>query len=111
MFNCTIMLLYGSSSPLCSQTNQIAVYVLSNTTLFDGRDMCRIYYIKNYIFRPFTMAIFRLRNEKNLGSSYTRLMCAVDSGLVRGELGGRSRMCCVGWVVWVHGGCAVVCYV
>jgi len=40
---------------------------LSNTTLFDGRDMYRIYYIENnYMFKPLTMAIFRLRNEKNL---------------------------------------------
>jgi len=38
---------------------------LSDTTLFDGRDMYRIYYIKNnYMFQHFTMAIFRLRNEK-----------------------------------------------
>jgi len=48
---------------------------LSNTTLFDDRDMYRIYYIKNnYMFRPFIMAIIRLRNEKNLVSSYTRVM-------------------------------------
>jgi len=37
---------------------------LSNTTLFDGRDMYRIYYIKNYMFRHLTIANFRLRNEK-----------------------------------------------
>ena len=30
-------------------------------------------------------------------------MLAVYSGEVRGEVGTRSRMCCVGWVVWVHG--------
>jgi len=36
------------------------------TQLYDGRDMYRIYYIKNNMFRHFTMAIFRLRNEKNL---------------------------------------------
>jgi len=40
---------------------------------------------------------------KNLVSSYTRLACDVHSGEVRGEVGIRSRMCCVGWVVWVHG--------
>jgi len=35
------------------------------TQLYDGRDMYRIYYIKNnYIFRHFTLAIFRLRNKK-----------------------------------------------
>jgi len=35
------------------------------TQLHSGRDMYRIYYIKNnFMFRHFTMAIFRLRNEK-----------------------------------------------
>jgi hypothetical protein len=77
---------------------------LSNTTLFDGRDMYRIYYIKNnYVFRHLTMAIFRLRNEINLVSNYTGLMWVVYSGEVRGEVGTRSRMCCVGWAVWVQG--------
>jgi len=77
---------------------------LSKTTLFDGRDMYRIYYIENnYMFRHLTLAVFRLRNEKNLLSSYTRLVWAVYRGEVRGEVGTRYRMCCVGWVVWVHG--------
>jgi len=40
---------------------------------------------------------------KNLVSSYSRLACIVYSGEVRGEVGTRSRMCRVGWVVWVHG--------
>ena len=57
------------------------------------------------MFRPFTLAIFRLRNEKNLLSRHTRLICAVYSGEVRGEVGTRSRMCYGGWVVWVHGFC------
>ena len=30
-------------------------------------------------------------------------MWAVYSGEVRGEVGTRSRMCYVGWEVWVHG--------
>ena len=34
------------------------------TQLYDGRDMNRIYYTKNYMFRHFTLAIFRLINEK-----------------------------------------------
>jgi len=46
----------------------------SNTTLFDGRDIYSIYYIKyNYMFRLLTMAIFRLY-MKYLVSSYTRLI-------------------------------------
>jgi len=52
--------------------------------------MYRIYYIKNnYMFRHFTLAFFRLRNEKKLVSSYTRLMWVVYSGEVRGEVGAR----------------------
>jgi len=83
---------------------------LCNTTLFDGRDMYGICYIKNnYMFRHFTLVIFRLRNEKNLVSSYTRLMWVVYSGEVRGEVGTRSGMCYVGWAVWVCGGSAVIC--
>ena len=73
--------------------------------------MYRIYYIKNnYMFRHFILAIFRLRNEKNLVSSYTPLMWVVHSGEVRGELGTRSRMCYVGWVVWVHWFCYYVLF-
>ena len=47
--------------------NRLQCMYLSNTTLFDGRDMYRIYYIKNnYMFRHFTLAIIRLRNEKKI---------------------------------------------
>ena len=34
-------------------------------------------------------------------------MWAVYGGDVRGEVGTRSRMCYVGWAVWVHGGSAI----
>ena len=40
-------------------------------------------------------------------SSYTRLIRAVYSGDVGGEVGTRSRMCHGGWKVWVQGG---LCY-
>ena len=64
--------------------------------------MYRIYYIRNnYMFRYFSLTIFRLKNEKNVVSSYTRLVWVVYSGEVRREA--RSGMCCVGWVVWVQG--------
>jgi len=33
------------------------------TQLYDGRDMYRIYYMNNYMFRHFTLAIFWLRNS------------------------------------------------
>ena len=46
---------------------------LSNTTLFDGRGISSIYYVRyNYMFRLLAMAIFRLY-MKYLVSSYTRL--------------------------------------
>jgi len=81
------------------------MYVLSNTTLFDGRDMYRIYYTKNNkMFQHSTMAIFRLRNEKTAAIFD---LC----GDVRGEEGTRSHMCYVGWAVWVHGSSAIICYV
>ena len=75
------------------------------TQLYDGSDMYRIYYIKNnYKFRHFTLVIFRLRNEKKKLSKqlYSTYVGCMQWG---GEVGTRSRMCYVGWVVWVHGFC------
>ena len=45
----------------------------------------------------YSLSIFRLM--RNLISSYTRFVCVVYSGEVKGEVGTRSGMCCVGWVV------------
>ena len=39
--------------------------------------------------------------SKQLYSTYVSCI----QGEVRGEVGTRSRMCNVGWVVWVHGFC------
>ena len=79
---------------------------MSNTTMVVER--CIIYYIKNnYMFRPLLLAIFRFINEKNIVSSYPRLVWVVYSEEVRGEVSTRSRMCYVGWVVWVHGGSGI----
>ena len=68
----------------------------------DGRDKYRIYYIKNnYMFRHFTLAIFRLINEKNVVSGYTRLACNVYGGEVRSEM--LCRMGNVGtWVLILY---------
>jgi len=59
---------YVSPPPQKSNTFKLDWSVcICLTQLYDSRDMCRIYYIKNnYMFRHFTLAIFRLRNEKNL---------------------------------------------
>ena len=46
------------------------------------------------------MAILRLI-VRNVISSYTRFACVVYTGEVKGEVGTRSGMRCVGWVVWV----------
>ena len=75
---------------------------LSNTTLFDGRYIYNLLHKDQLHISTLTMAIFKLR-LKNLVSSYTRLMWAAYSGELRCEVGTRSRMCYVGWVVWVHG--------
>jgi len=54
---------------------------LSNTTLFGGKGISSIYYIRyNYMFRLLTMAIFRLY-MKYLVSSYTGLSWAVYNGI------------------------------
>ena len=95
-------------------TARMKCMYFSNTTLFDGRDIYRIYYVKiNYMFRPLAMTIFRLR-LKNLVSSYTRLMWAVCSGVVRGEVGTEishvlCRMGRCGYVgTW---GSVIICYI
>jgi len=83
---------------------------LSNTTLFDGRNIYSIYYIRyNYMFRRLTMVIFRLY-MKYLLSSYTILIWAVYSREVGGEVGTRSLICHRGLEVWVLGG-TVLLYV
>ena len=38
---------------------------------------------------------------RNLINSHIRFARVVYSGEVKGEVGTRSGMCCVGWVVWV----------
>jgi len=56
---------------------------MSNTTLFDGRGISSIYYIRyNYMFRHLTMAIFRLY-MKYLLSSYTGLLWALYGLVIR----------------------------
>jgi len=59
-----------------------------------------MYYLfnRNQHVSALFMAIFRLI-MRNLISSYTRFACVVYSGEVKGKVGTRSRMRCVGWVV------------
>jgi hypothetical protein len=53
--------------------------------------------IQLHVSAPF-MTIFRLI-MRNLITSYARFSCVLYSGKVKGEVGMRSRMCCMGWVV------------
>ena len=59
------------------------------TQLYDGIDMYIIYYIKNnYMFRPFSLAIFRLINEKKLSKQlYSTCVVCIQW---EGEVGTRS---------------------
>ena len=64
---------------------------MSNTTIWWNR-VCVIYYIEiNYMFRHYSLAIFR-SIMRNLISSYTRFACVVYSGEVKGEVGTRSLL-------------------
>jgi hypothetical protein len=49
-------------------------------------------------FSAIFMAIFRL-TMRNVIGNYTRFACVVYSVEVKGEVGTRSPMRCVGWVV------------
>ena len=51
------------------------------TQLYDGTDMHRIYYIKNnYMFRHFTLAIFRLINKNHSKQLYSTCVCCIQWG-------------------------------
>jgi hypothetical protein len=49
--------------------------------LYDGREMYRIYYIKNnYMFRHFTLVVFRLSNEKLSKQLYLTYVGSIQWG-------------------------------
>jgi len=51
------------------------------TQLYNGRDMYRIYYIKNnYMFRHFTLVVFRLSNEKLSKQLYLTCVGSIQWG-------------------------------
>jgi hypothetical protein len=63
------------------------------TQLYDGIDMYRIYYIKNsYVFRPFALAIIRLRNKR-----LSKQLCWTYVGCV--QWGGKGWSGCEIWHV------------
>ena len=74
------------------------------TQLCDGRYVYNLLHKEQLHVSALFIGHLQVYKRKNLVSSYTRVMWGVYSGEVRGEVGTRSRMCCVGWVVWVQGG-------
>jgi len=51
------------------------------TEIYDGTDMYRIYYIQNnYTFRHFSLAIFRMRNEKISKQLYSTSVGCIQLG-------------------------------
>jgi len=81
---------------------------LSNTTLFDGRGISSIYYIRyNYMFRRF--GHFQVVHEILSMRLYETYYGLYTVGRVGGEVGTRSRMCHGGWEVWVHGVSTIIC--
>jgi hypothetical protein len=81
----------------CNVLIRVECMCLSNTTLFDGRDIYiyNIYYVSyNYMFRRLKMAIFRLY-IKYLVSSYTGLLWSVYCGTVQEVRWARDLVCFV----------------
>jgi hypothetical protein len=74
---------------------------MSNTTIWWNRYVLFITQKSTTCFGT-SLAIFRLI-MRNLIRSYARFACVVYSGEVKGEVGTRSGMCCVGWVVGCSG--------
>jgi len=91
-------LTYKNGFKNCVWLTRVQCMYLSNTTLFDGRVIYSIYYIRyNYMFRHLTVAIFRLY-MKYLVRSYTGLiMGCIQWYSTGGEVGTRS---CMGHGVW-----------
>ena len=91
--------------PVVFITNYIAVYVLSNTNIWLYRYVYNLLCKEQLHVSALYIGHHQVEKWKNLLSSYTRLVCVVYSGEVRGGVGTRPGMCCVGWVVWVQGFC------
>jgi len=61
----TLFYVHNVRHPRCLYNKLYWSVCICLTQLYDGRDMYIIYYIKNnYMFRHFSLAIFRLINEK-----------------------------------------------
>jgi len=77
------------------------------TQLYGGRDMYNLLHKEQLHVSALFVGHLQVDKWETLVGSYTRLVWVVYSGVVRGGVGTRSRMCCVGRVVWVRGGCAI----
>ena len=77
------------------------------TQLCGGIDMYNLLHKEQLHVSALYIGHLQVDKWETLVSSYTRLVWVVYRGEDRGGVGTRSRMCCVGRVVWVHGGSAV----
>jgi len=70
--------MYLSNITVCICLTNVCICL---TQLYDGRYMYRIYYIKNnYMFRHFTLAIFRLIIEKLSKQLYSTCVGCIQWG-------------------------------
>ena len=77
------------------------------TQLYDGIDMYNLLHKEQLHVLALFIGHLQVDKWEILISSYTLFVWVVYSGDVRGGVGKRSGMCCVGWVVWVHGFCYI----
>ena len=78
------------------------------TRLYGGTDMYNLLHKEQLHVSALFIGNLEVDKWETLVSSYTRLVWVVYSGEFRGGVGMRSRMCCVGRVVWVHGFCCIL---
>jgi len=77
------------------------------TQLYGGTDMYNLLHKELHVSALF-IGHLQVDKWETLISSYTRLVWVVYSGEVMGGVGTRSRMCCVGRVLWLHGFCYIL---
>ena len=78
------------------------------TQLYGGIDMYNLLHKEQLHVSALFIGHLQVDKWETLVSNYTQLVWVVYSGEVRGGVGTKSRMCCVGWVVWVHGFCYIL---
>ena len=94
--------------PCCVYNKQDWSLYTCLTQLYGGIDMYNLLHKEQLHVSALNIGHLQVEKWETLVSSYTRLEWVVYSGEVRGGVGTRSRMCCVGCVVRVHGFCYIL---